>query len=106
MCLISTIVLACLDKLEPANRFLQIGIGGSAMFKASIIARPFPRPDEWHWTFSPSKISHYVLTHPLDVHLVINDGRAFLNITNVTRIIKALIMCGQIMCMEAGKKMI
>ena len=52
MCLISTIVLACLDKLEPADRFLQIGIGGSAMFKALIIARPFPRPDEWLWTFS------------------------------------------------------
>ena len=55
------------------------------MFKAWIIARPFPRPDEWHWTFSPSKISHSVLTHPPDVHMVINDVRAILNITNNTR---------------------
>jgi len=86
MCLISTIVLACLDKLEPANRFLQIGICGRVIFKVSIIARPFPRPDEWHWTFSPSKISHSLLTHPPDVHMVINDRRAILNITNVTRI--------------------
>ena len=86
MCLISTIGLVSWNKLEPANRFLQIGIGGSAIFKVSIIARPFPRPDEWHWTFSPSKISHSLLTHPPDVHMVINDRRAILNITNVTRI--------------------
>ena len=86
MCLISTIGLASWNKLEPAHRYLQIGIGGSVIFKASIIVRPFPRPDEWHWTFSPSKIYHSVLTHPPDVHIVINDGRAILNITNVTRI--------------------
>ena len=85
MCLISTIGLVSWNKLEPANRFLQIGIGGSAIFKVSIIARPFPRPNEWHWTFSPSNIYHSVLTHPPDVHMVINDGLAILNITNVTR---------------------
>jgi hypothetical protein len=86
VCLISTIGPGRWKKLEPANRFLQNAIRGSAMFKAWIIARPFPRPDEWHWTFSPSKISHSVLTNPPDVHMVINDGRAILNITNVTRI--------------------
>ena len=84
MCLISTIGPAQWNMLEPANLFLQIGIGGCVIFKALIIARPFPRPDEWHWTFSPSNISHYVLTHPLDVHIVINDGLAILNITNLT----------------------
>ncbi|KAK2145319.1 hypothetical protein LSH36_688g01023, partial [Paralvinella palmiformis] len=73
------------NKLESANRFLQIGIGGCVIFKVSIIARPFPRPDEWHWTFSPSNISHSVLTHPPDVNMVINDGLAIPNITNVTR---------------------
>jgi len=85
VCLISTIGLVSWNKLEPANRFLQIDIGGSVIFKASIIDRPFPRPDEWHWRFSPSNISDYVLTHPPDVHVVINDGRTILNITNVTR---------------------
>ena len=73
------------NMLEPANRFLQIGIGGSVIFKASVIARPFPRTDECHWTFSPSNISHYVLTHSLDVHIVIKDGLAILNITHLTR---------------------
>jgi hypothetical protein len=85
VCLISTIGLVSWNKLEPANRFLQIGIGESAIFKVSIIARPFPRPNEWHWTFSLSNIYHSVLTHPPDVHIVINDGLAILNITNVTR---------------------
>jgi hypothetical protein len=85
VCLISTIGPAQWNMLEPANRFLQIGIGGSVIFKALIIARPFPRIDEWHWTFSPSNISHYVLTYPPYVHIVINDGLAILNITNVTR---------------------
>ena len=83
--LISPIGLARWNKLAPANRFLQIGIGGCVILKASIIARPFPRTDEWHWTLSPSNISHYVLTHPLDVYIVINDGLAIQNITNVTR---------------------
>ena len=106
MCLISTIGLASWNKLEPANRYLQIGIGGSVIFKASIIVRPFPRPGEWHWTFSPSKISHSVLTHPPDVHIVINDGQAILNITNVTGFITAHINCGPIVRMEAGRKMI
>ena len=85
MCLISTIGLVIWNKLEPANRFLQTGIGGSAMFKVSIIARPFPRPNEWHWTFLLSNIYHSLLTHPPDVHMVINDWLAILNITNVTQ---------------------
>ena len=85
VCLISTIGLASWNKLEPANRFLQIGIGRSAIFKVSIIPRPFPSSDERHWTFSPSNISYSVLTHPPDTHMVINDGLAILNITNITR---------------------
>ena len=85
VCLISTIGLASWNKLEPANRFLQIGIGGSAIFKVSIIARPFPKQNKWHWTFSASNIYHSVLTHPPDLHMVINDRLVILNITNVTR---------------------
>ena len=56
--------------------------------------------------FPLSNISHYVLTHPLDVYIVINDELAILNITNLTGILRVLIICGQIMRMEAGQKMI
>jgi len=72
-------------KLEPANRVRKIDIGGDATFKIWIIARPFPRPDQWHWRFSPSNTYYRNTTNPANVHLRASKDVAILDITKVTQ---------------------
>lgn len=62
----------------------QIDVGDGTSFTIWIFARPLPRADQWHWTFSGRNYSGMQRTEPSDVELKVSGNVATLIIGRVT----------------------